>query len=195
MSTPREHIPRQRCTGRNQLGEQCKSMAPLGGTVCRFHGGAAKQVKAKAAVRAEVLQWGLGDAHSDPGEVLLRLVTQSARRVEAYAHELEQHVAESPTLRAALIAQAYGEFGPIGEYIRGLAQLEAQERDRCAGFAAKAVAAGLAKRTVELAERQGQLIAELLRAVLLDPELGLTDEQRRAMPNVARRHLALVAAG
>jgi hypothetical protein len=34
----------------------------------------------------------------------------------------------------------------------GLAQLEAQERDRCAGFAAKAVAAGLAERTVRIAE-------------------------------------------
>jgi hypothetical protein len=193
MSTPRERIPHQRCTGRNQLGGQCKRLAPLGGTVCRFHGGGAKQVKAKAAVRAEVLQWGLGDAHSDPGEVLLRLVTQAAARVERYAAELEAHVAESPTLRAALVAQAYGEFGPIGEYIRGLAVLEAQERDRCANFAAKAVAAGLAKRTVELAERQGQLIAEVLRAVLADPELGLTAEQRRAVPDVARRHLALVS--
>src|SRR5206468_9979660 len=143
-------------------------------------------------VRAEVLQWGLGDAHSDPGEVLLRLVSQRAARVERYAAELEAHVAESPTLRAALVAQAYGEFGPIGEYIRGLAVLEAQERDRCATFAAKAVAAGLDKRRVELAERQGALIAELLRNVLTDPELGLTAEQRKAVSGVTRRHLALV---
>jgi hypothetical protein len=48
--------------------------------VCRWHGGAAGQVKAKAAVRAEVLNWGLGDSHVDPGEVLLRLVNQSAAR-------------------------------------------------------------------------------------------------------------------
>jgi len=186
--------PGPTCGRKTRAGTPCKNQAILGADVCKMHGGGSPQVRRRAAVRAEVLAWGLGDAHQDPGEVLLRLVTQSAVRVERYARELEAHVGESDTLRAALVAQAYGEFGPIGEYIRGLAVLEAQERDRCANFAAKAVAAGLAKRTVELAERQGQLIAELLRAVLSDPELGLTDEQRRAMPGVTRRHLALVAA-
>ena len=34
-----------------------------------------------------------------------------------------------------------------GEAIRGLADLEAKERERCANFASKAVAAGLAERT------------------------------------------------
>jgi hypothetical protein len=62
-----------------------KAKAIPGGTVCRWHGGAAGQVKAKAAVRAELLGWGLGDATVDPGEVLLRLVTQSAARAERYA--------------------------------------------------------------------------------------------------------------
>jgi hypothetical protein len=40
-------------------------------------------------------------------------------------------------------------------------QLEAKERDRCANFASKAVAVGLAERTVRIAERQGQLIVEM----------------------------------
>jgi hypothetical protein len=60
-----------------QTGKPCKLKAIPGGTVCRFHGGAAKQVKAKAAVRAELITWGVADALDDPGEVLLRLVTQS----------------------------------------------------------------------------------------------------------------------
>ena len=57
-----------------QSGQQCKRKAIPGGTVCRYHGGGAQQVKAKAAVRAELLGWGLRDATVDPGEVLLRLV-------------------------------------------------------------------------------------------------------------------------
>lgn len=183
----------RRCAGHNAAGKPCSNWAIRGGTVCRSHGGSTSRARAKAAVRAAVLDWGLGDAHQDPGEVLLRLVTQSARRCASYAAELEQHIAESDTLRAALVAQAYGEFGPVGEYIRGLVTLEGVERDRCAGFAAKAVAAGLARRQVELAERQGQLIAQLLTAVLTDPQLGLSVEQRRQVPDVARRHLALVA--
>lgn len=46
--------------------------------------------QAKAAVRAELLGWDLGDATVDPGEVLLRLVTQSAARAERYAMLLEE---------------------------------------------------------------------------------------------------------
>lgn len=194
----REYIPRQQCAGRNQAGEPCKRKAPLGGKVCRWHGGGAKQVMAKAAVRAEVLAWGLGEAHPDPGEVLLRLVTQSARRVEMLAAEMQQLVDDEPSLREALVGESWtateaGSLYKVGEYIRGLAQLEAQERDRCAGMAAKAVAAGLDKRRVELAERQGALMAQFIAAVLNDPELELTAAQRRAVPDVARRHLALVA--
>jgi hypothetical protein len=65
-----------------------------------------------------------------------------------------------------------------GEYIRGLAQLEAQERDRCAGFATKAVAASLAERTVRVAERQGQLMVEMVQAALR--EIDLSPEQASA---------------
>jgi hypothetical protein len=53
-----------------------------------------------------------------------------------------------------------GELYKRGEYIRGLAVLEAQERDRCANFATKAVAAGLAERTGCVAYRQGQLMVD-----------------------------------
>lgn len=170
----------------------CKRDAIAGATVCRSHGGGAPQVAAKAAVRAEVLRWGLGTADVDPGEILLRLVSQSAARAQRYADELEALTAEHEQLRDALVREAHGEFGPVGEYARGLVVLEAEERDRCAGFAAKAVAAGLAERQVKLAERHGALIADVLRAVLADPALALSAEQRRAIPDVGRRVLALV---
>ena len=101
---------------------------------------------------------------------------------------------------AALIGHTYsaaGEGGNVyatGEAIRGLVQLEAQERDRAAGMAAKAVAAGLATRQVELAERQGALVADVIRGVLqqlghdlADPNvLRVVSQQLRALgPEVA----------
>lgn len=64
-----------------------------------------------------------------------------------------------------------------GEAIRGLVQLEAQERDRAAGMAAKAVAAGLATRQVELAEKQGALVADVIRAVLTQLGHDLTNPE------------------
>lgn len=78
---------------------------------------------------------------------------------------------------------AGGEFGGVfqaEEAIRGLVQLEAAERDRCAGMAAKAVAAGLAERQVRLAEQQGALVAGVIRAVLGDVgvDVGSPEVQR-----------------
>jgi hypothetical protein len=174
--------PAVRCKAiSKQTGKQCKNWAIKGGQVCRNHGGGAAAVKAKAAIRAEVFEWGLGDSHVDPGEVLLRLVTQSAARAQRYASELEQLV-DDEGLAAAMVGEIeiptkHGGY-KAGEYIRGLAQLEAQERDRCAGFATKAVAAGLAERTVRVAERQGQLMVEMVQAALR--EVDLSPEQSSA---------------
>jgi hypothetical protein len=64
-----------------------------------------------------------------------------------------------------------------GEAIRGLADLEAKERERCANFASM-VAAGLAERTVRIAERQGQLMVEMVQAALR--EVDLSPEQTSA---------------
>jgi hypothetical protein len=187
--------------------------------VGRWHGGAASQVKVKAAVRAEVMNWGLGDSHVVPGEVFLRLVTQSAARAEMYARLLQEafdagerlkeaherganiealgdeNAGTAETARrdldrifntggvAALDGNTHGAAKDVGVYIigeaiRGLADLEAKERDRCANFAAKAVAAGLAECTVRVAERQGQLMVEMVQAAMR--EVDLSPEQASA---------------
>lgn len=226
-----------RCVGKSRRlgGQQCKNPAIRGGTVCRMHGGSSPKTRAKAAIRAEVLDWGLGDSGIDPSEILLRLVSQSAARAQFYARLLQQAYDAAEAARAAgvdvgditppdvdtmdkrarrqlatialdqistvggitaLIGHTYGdtktgEIYATGEAVRGLALLEAQERDRCAGFAEKAIKAGLAERQVKLAEQQGEMIVAVLRAVF--DELGLSDEQRERVPGVVRRHLTAIA--
>jgi len=44
------------CNATTRGGAPCKGQAILGGTVCRMHGGAAPQVKAKALERLEAYQ-------------------------------------------------------------------------------------------------------------------------------------------
>jgi hypothetical protein len=55
----------------------------------------------RAAVRAGVWSWGLGDTTFDPGEVLLRLVTQSAARAERCAMLLEEAYEAAERLKQA----------------------------------------------------------------------------------------------
>jgi hypothetical protein len=147
------------------------------------HGGSTKHIKAKAAVRAEVFDWGFTDKTVDPGETLLKLVTQSAARAQRYADELEKLVEDSPSLREALVADVWipteqGESYKAGEYIRGLAKLEAEERDRCANFATKAIAAGLNERIVRVAEQQGTMLAAIVTAALAEAALPAEMAQR-----------------
>lgn len=182
--------PHERCGG-HKNGNPCGRWPTKGTTVCRSHGAGSPRVAAKAAVRAEVMAWGLGDTNVDPGEILLRLLTQSAARAERYAAEIEQLVEATPNLRDALVGTIAGEFGDAGEYIRGIAQLENMERDRCALFAVKAIAAGLAERRVRVEEQQASVAERALLATLGD--LGLSVEQQQQATTRLVHHLRVVA--
>lgn len=46
-------VPERRCKAHRKNGDQCKNSALIGSTVCRYHGGAAKHVKAAARARIE----------------------------------------------------------------------------------------------------------------------------------------------
>lgn len=184
-----------------QDGLPCGAQVIPGTKGCRWHAGKRPDAaRAQGAVVKEIREWGLGDSTVDPGETLLRLVTQSAWRAGKYAGEIEHMVAEAGgDLRKALTADQYtvGEDGSavkVGEYIRAMVKLESEERDRCGHFAKLAVAAGLAERQVRLAEQQGAMLAAVIRAILGDPDLGLTAQQNAAAPAVVARHLRLVAA-
>lgn len=90
-----------RCKGHKPGGTACNRWPHKGSAVCDSHGGKAPKVRARAVVRAEVMSWGLTDEHVDPGELMLRLVSQSAARVTFYAGLLQQAYEAAERLRAA----------------------------------------------------------------------------------------------
>jgi hypothetical protein len=200
---PPEHVTDPaKCWGRSKrTKKQCGKHPIPGSRHCGNHAGSPK-ARAHAEVRVELAKWTLGTPDIDPAQTLLQLLAQSRTRVEQYATRLAQLVDEhGGDLAEAMVSDQYvmsdsGHLQKVGEYIRGLAQLEADERDRCANFARLAIAAGIAERQVRLAEQQGALMATFMRAVLGDAELGLSPEQRSKVPMVMQRHLqALPAAG
>src|SRR5215217_3752658 len=135
-------VPAVQCRATARTGKQCKEQGDPWWDSVPISRGSNPHVASKAAVRAEVMSWGLGDTKVDPGEVLLRLVSQSAARAERYALLLEEaHVAgaqiEAPgdeladtaeTARrdldrifntggvAALVGNTYGAAKDVGVY-------------------------------------------------------------------------------
>jgi hypothetical protein len=183
---------------------QCGNGPIAGSRHCRLHAGSGT-ARAHAQVRAEVARWTLGSTDVNPGDTLLQLISQSRARVEQYSAKLAEVVDDEyeGDLAAAMVGDSYvvsddGHMQKVGEYIRGLAQLEANERDRCAKFCEMAIKANLETKRVELALEQGRVIAGFFRLVLTDPRLQLTLEQRQIIPMLMRDHLspaALPAAG
>ena len=190
------HPMKPRCGATTSNGSPCRRWPIAGGRRCPKHGGGSPQAKAKAAIRAELAQWSLNDTTRDPSITLLQLLSQSAARAELLAAELETLVEEFG-LPGALVGEAtvldrHGTAHQAGDYVRALAQLEANERDRCARMCVMAINAGIGERMVRVTERTGEEIAAVLRAVMANPDLGFSDSQRAALPGAIRAALALV---
>jgi hypothetical protein len=156
-----------------------------------MHGGRVPGYARKAAVRAELEDWGLNAARVDPAETLLRLLSQSAARVARYGGLLAAAYAGDEDFPdrfagagvAALIGHRYdltrdGDPVAVAEAIRGLVELEAQERDRCARFAKLALDAGIEERRVRVAERQAETLELVIRAALERAGLGVAERAR-----------------
>lgn len=188
-STAKNSSDRGRCRKRRKDGGQCGAMAIAGTEACRRHAGIPVAVaRAKGAVVVELHRWGLTEQRDlvDPSMTLLRLLTQSATRADMLGAELRRVVEEAGDLREALVGDSWvtdadGSSRKAGEYQRALTVLEGQERDRCANFAKLAIAAGLAERTVRLAEQQGTVIASVILGVLTDLGLPAGSEEVRSL--------------
>lgn len=186
--------------GRNKRGLPCGYFAMAGTQRCHIHAGIFK-TKHKAIgevnqVLRELERWGFNDKTIDPGELILRLMTQSWWRAERLADELARIVGKHEHLVDALTGDTYSvsETGvPVktGEYVRAMTKLEAEERDRCMSYATKAKAAGLADRHIKVLEDQVQLFSDALRASLRDA--GIDDEQQQNVISGVGRHLRLTA--
>lgn len=72
-------------------------------------------------------------------------------------------------------------------------QLYLKEREHLAKVCALALRAGIEERKVKLAESQGALVAEAIRAIL--GALNLTPEQQALVPQIVPQQLRLLAAG
>lgn len=199
----------RRCWARaKSTGEQCTQPAASGQKVCRYHGGSARQNVAKGKERvaerkaaALVATYGL-KIETTATEALLDEVQWTAGHV-AWLRERVQEIesaaavqgtdSEHPLVWGVTKEKSGGEdHGTTEEAAPNIwLKLYQQERAHLVKVCAEAIKAGIEERRIKLAEKQGELVAQAIRAILSD--LNLTAEQEARVPEVVPRRLRALA--
>jgi hypothetical protein len=179
----------ERCAAHTRAGRPCRRHHAPGIDVCRTHGAAAPAAKAKSerflAERAAAES--IADVVVLPVENPLEALAEVAAEALAFQRFAAAKVADLDTLEDASKINGL-------EYLRPLVALYERSIDRSAKLLADWVRLGFDERMVAMSERQAAIVAQVLRSVLDDPELGLDDEAKAVGRTVAARHLRAVAA-
>lgn len=180
-------------------GSECHGSRIAGLDKCRMHAGQRSEVAKAKGVAVSAWTALSGQVSVSATEAVLGMLQMSWLRVHLYAQLLQQQVdaagADGP---GGLVGETTGASPGIGLYatgeaIRGLAQLEAQERDRCVKFAKTAHDMGIAEQQISIAEQQGTLFADAFFRIL--DALDLSVEQQAKAVEVMPRELRAIEGG
>lgn len=204
--------PERRCKGQSSRKSQpnkepgpCTNWTMRGQTVCYTHGGAAPQNRKKAArkmaqeaARQAVITFGL-PREIAPEQALLEEIARTAGHIDwlgGIIADLQQDELVWGKSKSEDVGASEFTGTNVTEQAAPNVWLELYQKERAhlVNVCKAAISAGIEERRVKLAEAHGALMADVLRAVFADPELGMSAEQRRAAPDVIRRHLAIVGA-
>lgn len=200
---------RRRCWARaKKSGGQCTKWAMKGQKVCHMHGGKAPQSLKMAEERvteekaaALVATYGLR-VQTTATEALLEEVQWTAGHV-AWLRERVQEIEgaalvegtdrEHPLIWGVTKEKSGGEDrGTTEEAAPNIwLKLYQQERTHLVKVCSEAIRAGIEERKIQLAEQQGELVAQAIRKILGD--LQLTPAQQALVPQVVPRHLRALA--
>lgn len=169
-----------------------------GQKVCRAHGGASASARAKGqrvvqAEKATKLSNGLGLARDiDPHTALLEELHRTAGVVAWISHRVADLDPEG--IIWGLQERQHGfekdfmtDLTTEGVGLHMWVQLWHKERQHLLNVSKACISAGIEERRVRLAEQEGQMLAQVLRAVL--DRLELTPAQRKLVSEVVPQEL------
>lgn len=198
-----------KCGGKKRQGEGTCTQAAGWGTDhpgtgrCKLHGGSTKNHNAHAIeeqARGLVETYGR-KVETTAVEALLDEVQWTAGHVawlrdrvrEIEAIESDPGSGEHPLVWGKTRRKTGGEdWGETEEAAPSIwLRLYRQERTHLVKVCSEAIRAGIEERRVRLAEQQGALVAQVIRAILTD--LDLSAEQQARIPEIVPRHLRALA--
>lgn len=184
---------RRTCNGNRKDGSPCEGPAVSGSDKCRMHlGRRAEDVIVEGKVRELVVTYGL-PIETTPEQAILDEVQRTAGHVRWL--EQQVHAMTKGELVWGMTKSKEGgdDAGTTEEAVPPvLLRLYQEERKHLVTVCAAAMRAGIEERRVKLAEQQGALVAQVIRAVLGD--LDLTSAQLDRVPEVVPKHLRLLTA-
>lgn len=192
--------------GRQCVGKGRPHLAMIGQTVCGIHGGknprnfaaAARRISEAKAAKL-VTTYGL-KIETTATDALLEEVQWTSGHVawlRERVQEIEQYSnnsdSENPLVWGITKRKSGGEDrGTTEESAPNVwIKLYQQERAHLVKVCSEAIRAGIEERRVKLAENQGALVAQVIRAILGD--LQLSPDQLARVPEIVPRHLRALA--
>lgn len=171
------------CAASTRSGGKCKKQAGwgtehLGSGRCKLHGGSTPNHQKKAALDTAKIMGEEMDV--DPLDALLWCVRIAAGEI-AYCS------AQIAALDKPTESTMFGKKLDMWIEVRQVAVAQ------LAKYSKMALDAGVAERQVQLAERYGEMLAELIGGIL--GELKLTKAQKEKAPEIVGRHLRLIEGG
>lgn len=173
--------------------------APLHGmTVCAAHGGrlrrsreAAERRLAEQAAAKAVATYGR-PVETTAVEALLDEVKWTAGHVAWLRERVAELEERELTWGRTRVKEGGDDRGTTFEAgTNALLDLYQRERNHLVRVCAEAIKAGIEERRVRLAEQQGQLVADVIKAILAD--LGLSSDQQAKVATVVPLHLRRLA--
>lgn len=198
-----KHSNAERQAAGKQPGAPCRKPPIRGLDVCATHGGnstraraAGQRRQAEDQARRDVALFG-GRRDVDPAQALLELVQWTAGEVDywrARVREVADTDEDALTWGVTKTKTGGDDHGTTSEAKPNVAYVMLVDAsNRLAQYAAAALKAGVEQRRVELAEREGALLAGVIRAILTD--LDLSPAQQLLVGEVVPRHLRAIAGG
>lgn len=182
----------ERCAAKTRSGGECKLPAGhgtehVGVGRCKRHGGSTpNHVKAAQKVQATeaVATYGL-PREIDPHAALIEELHRTAGHV-AFLSDLIQQFETDDQLKQT----AFSEYGSVDRPAVWL-DLYDRERKHFKDVAKTCIAVGIEERRVQIAEQQGELMAQITRGILADLDIPITPE----VQGVIRRNFTLLQGG